>query len=80
MNKAFLTFLKYLLPSVFILSHFATYAADADGKFAVKGAGKRSCNDFVQAADEKSSDFLLYGGWLEGYLSHFNSNQENTTS
>lgn len=50
-------------------------AADAQGKFAVKGAGKRACSHFVQAAEQKGTDYYLYGGWLEGYLSSYNSHQ-----
>lgn len=53
-------------------------AADTEGKFAVKGAGKRMCSDFLKASEAKTTDYYLYGGWLEGYLSHFNSTQENT--
>ncbi|MFC4699178.1 peptidoglycan-binding domain-containing protein [Glaciecola siphonariae] len=52
-------------------------AADADGKFAVKGAGKRLCSNFIVAANEKTTDYYLYGGWLEGYLSSYNSFQSD---
>tara|TARA_R110002012_G_scaffold259737_2_gene441348 strand:- start:156 stop:755 length:600 start_codon:yes stop_codon:yes gene_type:complete len=47
-------------------------AADKDGKFAVKGAGKRLCSNFLSAAAQKSTDYYLYGGWLEGYISAYN--------
>ena len=47
-------------------------AADEDGKFAVKGAGKRLCSNFLLAAEQKSTDYYLYGGWLEGYISAYN--------
>lgn len=56
---------------------FTTNAADEDGKFAVKGAGKRFCSEFIVAADAKTNDYYLYGGWLEGYLSSFNRFQED---
>ena len=47
-------------------------AADEDGKFAVKGAGKRLCSNFLLTAEQKSTDYYLYGGWLEGYISAYN--------
>lgn len=47
-------------------------AADEDGKFAVKGAGKRLCSNFLLASAQKSTDYYLYGGWLEGYISAYN--------
>lgn len=52
------------------------YAADKDGKFAVKGAGKRECAAFSKAFDDKSTDYYMYGGWLEGYLSSYNQVQD----
>ena len=50
-------------------------AADKDGKFAAKGAARKSCADFLTATEQRSSDFLLYAGWLEGYLTSFNQVQ-----
>ncbi|QHJ11538.1 hypothetical protein FX988_01772 [Paraglaciecola mesophila] len=47
-------------------------AADDNGKFAVKGAGKRLCSNFLLAAEQKTTDYYLYGGWLEGYISAYN--------
>lgn len=53
-------------------------AADNDGKFAAKGAARRVCSDFTQASKDKTSDVLLYGGWVEGYLSAYNQFQPDT--
>jgi hypothetical protein len=52
-----------------------SFAADEEGKFAVKGAGKRDCSNFLKAANERNTDLYLYGGWLEGYLSSYNQFQ-----
>lgn len=52
-------------------------AADRDGKFAAKGAGRKACEDFVISAQQKDSEFLLYAGWLEGYLSAYNQFQND---
>lgn len=53
------------------------FAADNDGKFAAKGAGRKGCEDFIQSTKQKDSDFLLYAGWIEGYLSAYNQFQTN---
>ncbi len=54
------------------------YAADDDGKFAAKGAARKSCADFVQAQQTKSRDYYLFGGWLEGYITAYNQFQKDT--
>lgn len=61
----------------FLLSIFPVHllAADSDGKFAAKGAARKSCTDFLAATEQKNSDFLLYAGWLEGYITSFNQVQ-----
>ncbi|WP_158965906.1 peptidoglycan-binding domain-containing protein [Paraglaciecola sp. L3A3] len=68
---------RSLIVTIFCYCVFAAplQAADKEGKFAVKGAGKRDCSSFVQAADDKSTDYYLYGGWLEGYISSYNAFQ-----
>lgn len=66
---------KYFYMLVAVLLSQSLYAADDEGKFAVKGAGKRDCSNFVQTIEQKSTDYYLYGGWLEGYLSSYNSLQ-----
>lgn len=63
-----------LLFSSFTLS-LSAFSADSDGKFAVKGAGKRSCSNFISTAENKTTDYYLYGGWLEGFLSSYNQFQ-----
>ena len=52
--------------------------ADTDGRFAVKGAGLASCQDYVKARAEKSK--LLYSllGWLDGYLTAYNEFSPST--
>lgn len=53
----------------------SAFSADKEGKYAVKGAGKRTCSNFTQAVESKSTDYYLFGGWLEGYLSAYNQFQ-----
>ena len=64
---------------LFILSiSLNSYAADIDGKFAVKGAGKHDCSSFIKAAQIKNTDYYLYGGWVEGFISSYNQFQPNS--
>lgn len=56
---------------------FQSFSADTDGKFAVKGAGKQSCEAYTKAFDAKSTDYYLFGGWLEGFVTSYNQFQPN---
>lgn len=47
-------------------------AADADGKFAMKGAGLLPCGVYVTERAKKSNAYYLIGGWVEGYISAYN--------
>jgi hypothetical protein len=51
---------------------FLVNAADSDGNFAAKGAARQDCQDYSASAAAKNSDFLLYSGWVEGYISAYN--------
>ena len=64
-----------------VLTTGTARAADADGKFAVKGAARTVCKHFVKARDERTKNlnlYILYGAWLEGYLSALNERTEGT--
>lgn len=50
----------------------AAMAGDADGKFAIKGAGLQECGQFLTAWQDQSSDLALYGGWIDGYVTGLN--------
>lgn len=56
----------------------SSFAADKSGKFAVKGAGRMECSAYLKAKEQKSTDYLLYAGWVEGFLSSYNQFQKNT--
>ncbi len=47
-------------------------SASADGQFAVKGIGVRSCGDFAKDYTEKSQNNLVFAGWLDGYVTAYN--------
>lgn len=56
----------------------AAEAASKDGRFAVKGAGVLTCKDFAKEFKERSQQFVLFGGWLEGYVSAINRTKQGT--
>ncbi len=53
-------------------------AADADGRFVVKGAALTTCEQFTKARAERSQLLYLYAAWLEGYLSALNERTPET--
>jgi hypothetical protein len=67
--------LRKIIVSLMITFSLTAFSADKEGKFAVKGAGKRDCSNFLEAANKRNTDLYLYGGWLEGYLSSYNQFQ-----
>ncbi len=69
------SFLIILVLSVLPLP--TVLAADEGAKFAAKGAGRKVCSSFLQSAENKGNDYLLFGGWLEGYLTSYNQFQPN---
>lgn len=58
----------------------AAVAADANGDFAVFGAGARTCAEFRGLVDSKSADALLFIGWFQGYVSRANRAGEGVYS
>ncbi len=53
-------------------------AADASGKFSIRGAGLLKCSAFVAAREERSDLYYLVGGWLDGYITARNQFQADT--
>jgi hypothetical protein len=56
-------------------------AADADGKFAVKGVARTHCTTFVKVWEERREApqrYALYAGWMDGYLSALNERTAGT--
>lgn len=56
----------------------AALAADEEGKFAVKGMGLATCEQFLKVRDEKAPQYYQFGGWVNGYLSAVNRYEEQT--
>jgi len=56
----------------------AAQAATDEGKFAIKGAGAGTCEEYTAERAKQSQTYALYGGWLTGYLTAYNLFQEET--
>lgn len=53
-------------------------AMDAEGNFAIKGAGATSCEQYTQALEAEARELYLFAGWIDGYLTGVNQFQEQT--
>lgn len=56
----------------------AAEAADADGNYAVRGAGTQSCEAFAGAVDGRTPEIAVHMAWMEGYLSAHNRMADGT--
>ncbi|MEE4211767.1 MAG: peptidoglycan-binding domain-containing protein [Parvularcula sp.] len=54
------------------LAFAAAEAGDAEGRYAVKGAGLVPCNVFLQAVQQQSPEAALVMSWFSGYISAAN--------
>lgn len=53
-------------------------ALDAKGDFAIDGGGGRQCSSFSEAAKKQNTDYFLFAGWVEGYISGTNQYAKDT--
>ncbi len=53
-------------------------AADAEGRFAVRGAGMMECRVFVEEKRQNTPKLNLYLGWIDGYVSAANQFSPDT--
>lgn len=62
----------------------AAVAADGDGRYAVDGAGRTACSNFIAAraaaadGEAAAGAYRVYAGWIEGYVTAFNHFQSDT--
>lgn len=54
------------------------WAVDGNGDFAVDGGGGRNCAAFTQAAKKRNTDFYLFAGWVDGYVTANNQHAKDT--
>ena len=50
----------------------AAVAADSNGDFAIRGVGRFSCKELLDALEKKDERLRFFGTWLDGYLSATN--------
>lgn len=68
-----------LAVGVLVSSSQPSAAADADGQYAVRGAGSQPCSAVLAiGGDMDGSIALLYRSWLEGYLTGLNRFLDDT--
>ena len=63
---------------VFCIFSLSANALDKNGKFAIKGVGNVSCEQFVRIITEDDPQKFLFAGWLNGYLTAHNQHLKDT--
>lgn len=56
----------------------AAFAADSEGRFAVRNAGMATCQQFLDEKKAMSPKLNLYMGWIDGYISAANQFSKGT--
>lgn len=83
MARRILAFITLSMRTTFICCVFAAMstpatAADSDGKYAIDGAGRASCADFLTARKENGDNLRVFAGWVDGYITAFNHFNKDT--
>ena len=66
------------LAALLLTAAIPAMAADEEGNFAIDGAGTVACERFIEAYDGKTRDFFVFAGWIDGYVTAMNQQQEAT--
>lgn len=53
-------------------------AADAEGRFAIKGGGAFDCATYVAETDKGEHNAFMFGGWVYGYITGSNQHMPDT--
>lgn len=64
--------LRPFAAALVLIAPLAAHAADSQGRFATKGAGRVTCAQFVTARSENTELYQRFLGWLEGYVTAVN--------
>ena len=70
--------LKICIISLSLLAPLSGNTADKTGKFSVRGAGLIDCATFLQEQKKKSPEYLMMGGWIDGYITGVNKHAPDT--
>ncbi len=60
------------------LSPFPVQGADANARFAIKGVGVQTCQQFVDARAARAQAYMRFRSWLEGYVTAVNRYEPQT--
>jgi hypothetical protein len=58
--------------SLSLLTPLSGHTADSLDQFSVRGAGLIDCTTFKQELHKKSPEYLMMGGWIDGYITGIN--------
>ncbi|MDP2180041.1 peptidoglycan-binding domain-containing protein [Methylicorpusculum sp.] len=53
-------------------------AADEQGRFMVKGGGRIGCEHYLTALETKGPEFISLAGWIEGFITYANQQEQDT--
>lgn len=69
---------SHLIIAAGLLGATPALALDAEGNFAVNGAGSQSCAQYLSVVDQGADNqqVLIYVSWAQGYLTSLNRGQE----
>lgn len=67
----------FLLIALMVVPGIA-WPVDADGHYAVRGAGAHSCAVFVEAVESDRAATVVFVNWIDGYLSAHNRHEDDT--
>ena len=70
--------MRALFLMVTIAMAASAFAADGNGRFAPKGAGLILCESFVAEHAKGSDAYLLFRGWIDGYVTAVNRYETET--
>lgn len=56
----------------------AAEASDEERLYAVEGAGLAECSKYTKAKSDKTTDFYVFAGWVDGYLTVINKTTDDT--
>lgn len=67
-----------LLIGASLLSFSSVEAADEDGDFAIRGAGRIQCSELIDGLEKKDQRLTIFATWLEGYITASNQLSNRT--
>jgi Putative peptidoglycan binding domain len=63
---------QLLIVALSFLLALPSYAADSDNRYSAKSVATLGCENYLAARQEGGEQYLLYGGYLGGYLTAYN--------